>query len=169
MKKALIVVDMQKDFVTGTLGSVAAQAIIPQIQSKIKEYKDNGQDVIFTRDTHYDNYLNTLEGKNLPVPHCIKGTAGWEVIPELDDPECLHIDKETFGYRSWENFDQYDEFELCGVCTDICVVSNALALRMFYPEKLITVDANCCAGTSEEAHQAALLTMRSCQIGVFEV
>ena len=168
MKKAFIVVDMQKDFVTGTLGSAAAQAIIPQIQSKIREYKDNGQDVIFTRDTHYDNYMDTFEGKNLPVPHCIKGTAGWEVIPELEDPKCQHIDKETFGFSGWESFAQYDEFELCGVCTDICVVSNALALRMFYPNKEITVDASCCAGTSEEADKAALLTIKSCQIRVVE-
>ena len=169
MGKVLIVVDMQNDFVTGSLGSAAAQAIIPQIQSKIKEYQEQGQDVIFTRDTHYDNYMDTFEGKNLPVPHCIKGTAGWEVIPELEDPKCQHIDKETFGYSGWESFGQYNEFELCGVCTDICVVSNALALRMFYPNKEITVDASCCAGTSEEAHKAALVTMKSCQIRVYGV
>ena len=166
MRKVLIVVDMQNDFVTGSLGSEAAQTIIPVIQSKMKEYQVNGHDVIFTRDTHYDNYLETFEGRNLPVPHCIKGTYGWEVVPELENPECQHIDKETFGYSSWDKFSEYDEFELCGVCTDICVVSNALALRMFYPDKKIIVDANCCAGTSDEAHRAALLIMKSCQIEV---
>lgn len=170
MNKVLIVVDMQNDFVTGVLGTPEARAIVPNIKAKIEEYKKNGWDVIFTQDTHYENtYMDTLEGKKLPVPHCIYETDGWNVIPELEDQEAHHLLKLTFGLECWPIFiddDGYEEIELVGVCTDICVVSNALALRMYYPNTIITVDASCCAGVTPEKHKAALEVMKSCQIDV---
>ena len=171
--KLLIVVDMQNDFVhnTNVLGSDAAQAIVPNVKAKIDEYLENGDQVIFTRDTHHSNYLETQEGDMLPVPHCIHGTTGWCVIDELEHPECPHYDKFSFGYTHWNRHctfeENYQSIELCGVCTDICVVSNALILKALYPETPMFVDASCCAGTSEDAHEAALKTMTSCQITVY--
>lgn len=172
-KKLLIVVDMQNDFVhnTDVLGTEAAQAIVPKVKTKIEEYLGNGDQVIFTRDTHRPDYLRTQEGEMLPVPHCIHGTTGWCVIDELEHPECPHYDKHSFGYTYWDRHctfeDDYQSIELCGVCTDICVVSNALILKALYPEIPMLVDASCCAGTSEVAHEAALKTMASCQITVY--
>ncbi len=173
--KTLIVIDMQVDFVTGALGSPEAVAILPKVKKKIEEYLANGDEVIFTRDTHDEKYLETSEGRHLPVPHCIKGTDGWQVCTELDNNVCEHIDKPTFGYLPW-NFifedtrvmgtREFESIEIVGVCTDICVVSNALILKALYPEVDITVDASCCAGVTPEAHQAALATMKSCQINV---
>lgn len=174
-RKILIVVDMQNDFITGALGSAEAQAIVPNVVEKVKKFEG---DIYFTRDTHFDNYINTLEGKKLPVPHCIKDTEGWSIIKELNDYACNRtesvtckriIDKYTFGYSEWVmHFAACEEkeFELCGVCTDICVISNALALRMLYPDAKITVDASCCAGVTPEKHAAALEVMKSCQIEV---
>ena len=169
MRKVLIVVDMQNDFITGALGSAEAQAIVPNVIEKVKNFEG---EILFTRDTHYkDNYFATLEGDKLPVLHCVENTYGWQIIEELN-PYIKHsaniIDKFTFGYEDWnEAFDSIDlEFELCGVCTDICVISNALALRMFYPDAKITVDASCCAGVTPEKHAAALEVMKSCQIEV---
>lgn len=138
------------------------------------EYMERGDKIIFTRDTHRENYLETLEGKNLPVEHCIYGTEGWRIIPELVDdckeyPDCSFIDKVTFGYENWKDiFGTVDEYsiELVGLCTDICVVSNALALRMFYPSWNISVDESCCAGVTTKKHKAALEVMKSCQIEV---
>jgi nicotinamidase-related amidase len=166
MRKVLIVVDMQKDFVTGPLGSKEARAIVPAVMAKVNSYSE--KDVFFTRDTHYADYEQTLEGRMLPVPHCYKGSDGWEIIPELAKHSNVHntIDKLTFGYANWDRFDKDTEFELCGVCTDICVVSNALAIRMFFPNSKITVDAKCCAGVTPEKHAAALEVMKSCQIEV---
>lgn len=167
MSKVLIVVDMQNDFITGSLGSEEARAIVPKVAEKIKDFEG---EVIFTRDTHYSDYMETLEGKYLPVEHCIFGTEGWEIIPELDTADATVIDKITFGYKDWEKVLQDaepdTEFELCGVCTDICVISNALALRMLYPNAKITVDAACMAGVTPEKHNAALEVMKSCQIDV---
>lgn len=175
MRKVLIVVDMQNDFVNGSLGSQEAQAIVPNVVEKVKNWDS---DIYFTRDTHFLPYLNTLEGQKLPVVHCIVNTEGWRIIPELNDYACNRtgnhnckkiIDKYTFGYNEWnQHFADHEEFEfeLCGLCTDICVVSNALALRMFYPNAKITVDASCCAGVSPEKHAAALEVMKSCQIEV---
>lgn len=169
MRKILIVVDMQRDFVDGSLGSPEAQAIVPNVVNKISNYKY--EDIYFTRDTHQPDYMNTLEGRYLPVSHCIKNTEGWKIIPELKplSLECNVINKETFGFEGWANMyfgPEEVEFELCGLCTDICVVSNALALRMFYPDAKITVDASCCAGVTPEKHAAALEVMKSCQIEV---
>ena len=134
MSKILIVVDMQTDFITGSLGTLEAQAIVPNVISKIDEYLSRGDQVIFTRDTHYDNYLNSQEGKKLPVKHCIEGTHGWEIFGVIDRPECLHLNKLTFGYMGWDlRLNKPTEIELVGVCTDICVVSNALILKANFP------------------------------------
>lgn len=176
MKRTLIVIDMQNDFVTGPLGTEEARSIVPNIKAKIDEYIKNGDEVIFTRDTHDEDYLNTNEGKHLPVPHCIDDTEGWQVVPELDIPECEHIEKFTFGWPFWRYIKDWnseiryarylEEIELVGVCTDICVVSNALILKSMYPQSKITVDASCCAGVTPETHKAALTVMKSCQIEV---
>ena len=168
MKNVLIVVDMQNDFVNGTLGSPEAQAIVPTIQKKIDTFLKNGDTVIFTRDTHRANYLNTNEGKHLPIEHCINGTKGWIVIDELNHPECQTINKGSFGFTYWDDYLSTDieYIELAGVCTDICVVSNALILKALYPEATIAVDAGACAGASVQRHVAALEVMESCQIEV---
>lgn len=171
MRKILIVIDMQNDFVTGSLGSKEAQAIVPNVVNKIKCCPLDTT-LIFTRDTHFENYLSSLEGTMLPVIHCQYETEGWEIIPELSEyvsKSKYVFDKCTFGYEDWNRYfagAESVEFELCGLCTDICVVSNALALRMFYPNAKITVDASCCAGVTPESHQAALTTMKMCQINV---
>lgn len=173
--KTLIVVDMQKDFIDGALGTSEAVAIVPNVKKKIAEYIERGDQVIFTRDTHSENYLETHEGKNLPVVHCIKGSEGWQIPSDIDVPECEHIDKPAFGWDMWDvevNSEgnlvdrNFDEVEIIGLCTDICVVSNALILRAYYPEIEITVDASCCAGVTPETHKAALDTMRCCQIKI---
>ena len=165
MKKTLIVIDMQKDFIDGALGTPEAQAIVPNVKKKIKEYKSRGDRVIFTKDTHDNRYLETNEGKHLPIEHCIKGTDGWEIADGLGNPGDVCIEKGTFGYTEW-HYRDFEEIELVGLCTDICVVSNALILKAMYPEINITVDASCCAGVTLESHKAALTTMKMCQINV---
>ena len=164
-QKVLIVIDMQNDFIDGALGTPEAQAIVPNVKKKIEEYKARGDEIIFTRDTHPANYLETNEGKHLPVEHCIFGTYGWQIADGLETENCKYIDKLTFGWIYWNNRD-YDEIELVGLCTDICVVSNALILKAQFPEINITVDASCCAGVTPETHKAALTTMKMCQIDV---
>lgn len=167
MKKTLIVIDMQNDFIDGALGTKEAQAIVPNVKKKIEEYKARGDNVIFTRDTHYEDYLESNEGKHLPVKHCIKDTFGWEISEELDAEGCPCINKETFGFIHWGMLgEDIKDIELVGLCTDICVVSNALILKATYPEINITVDASCCAGVTPESHKAALITMKMCQINV---
>ena len=174
-KKTLIVIDMQNDFVTGALKNPAAEAIIPNIKKKIEEYQSRGDEIIFTRDTHFANYLNTLEGKHLPVEHCIENTWGWEVVPELDIPECEHINKTTFGHSFWdikkdekENvFERcFNEVELVGTCTSICILSNAIIIKAMHSEIEVTVDASCCACITPESHAAALLAMKTAQVNV---
>ena len=167
MKKTLVVVDMQKDFVDGALGTKEAIAIVERVRQKIYEYHKNGYQIIFTRDTHFENYLDTNEGKHLPVKHCIKGTDGWQIVAGLEVPGCIYIDKPTFGFVDWKKFD-LEEVELVGLCTDICVVSNALIIKALFPEINVYVDANCCAGVTPETHNAALTTMKMCQIIVKE-
>lgn len=164
--KTLIVIDMQNDFIDGSLGTKEAQAIVPNVKKKIKEYKARGDRVIFTKDTHDNRYLKTNEGKYLPVEHCIKGTYGWDIADGLGNPGDKCIEKTTFGYTNWWYYDDFEEIELVGLCTDICVVSNALILKATFPEINITVDASCCAGVTPESHQAALTTMKMCQINV---
>ena len=167
MKKTLIVIDMQNDFISGSLGSNEAQAIVPNVKKKIEEYKARGDEIIFTRDTHQSDYLETNEGKHLPVKHCINGTYGWIIADAVNYPEYKHINKRTFGYTLWNyEFDELEDVELVGLCTDICVVSNALILKAQFPNANITVDASCCAGVTPASHQAALTTMKMCQINV---
>lgn len=163
--KTLIVIDMQNDFIDGALGTSEAQAIVPNVKKKIEEYKSRGDEIIFTRDTHFENYLETNEGKNLPVKHCICNSYGWQIADGLEFDGCRYIDKLTFGWNNWEAHN-FKEVELVGLCTDICVVSNALILKAAYPEIKITVDASCCAGVTPESHNAALTTMKMCQINV---
>lgn len=163
--KTLIVIDMQNDFIYGSLGTKEAQKIVLDVKNKIQECYKNGYEIIFTRDTHYGNYLDTNEGKNLPVKHCLYGTHGWNIADGLEVPNCRYINKETFGWVNWGNW-YYGDIEIIGVCTDICVVSNALMLKAMFPEVNITVDASCCAGTTPENHKAALQVMKMCQINV---
>ena len=163
--RALIVVDMQNDFIDGSLGTKEAVAIVPKVKKKIADARAEGSEVIFTRDTHYDDYLQTNEGKHLPVVHCVEESKGWEISSELDASSSTIINKNTFGYTGWTDFD-FEEVELVGLCTDICVVSNALIIKALFPEIKVSVDASCCAGVTPEAHEAALATMRSCQIEI---
>ena len=166
--KTLIVVDMQNDFIDGSLGTREAQAIVPKVKEKIKEYQERGDEIIFTRDTHQSDYLNTPEGKKLPVEHCIQGTKGWQIAEGLVTEDCQYIDKPTFGWTHWDEESLDGDIELIGLCTDICVVSNALLLKATFPEVNIAVDADCCAGVTPETHKAALETMKMCQIDVRE-
>lgn len=170
MKKVLIVVDMQNDFIDGALGSPEAQAIVPKVDAKIKEYVLRGDDVIYTRDTHYEDYLDTHEGKNLPIPHCIRDTKGWQISDNVYRQKFPYIiDKETFGYPSWRligSINHAEEIELVGLCTDICVIANAVNIQSIYSEKPITIDASCCAGTTPERHKATLEVMKSLQMNV---
>lgn len=178
MKKYLIVIDAQKDFVSGVLGSEEAKAVLPNVVNRIKEAKANGERIYYTMDTHFDNYMDTLEGKKLPVPHCIVGTEGWELedsVAELLNtlPTRCQFKKDTFGdvqlafdFGTIANFNSDTQFEFVGYCTDICVVSNALLLRAVAPNATIICNSKCCAGTSKEAHEAALTVMRSCQIDI---
>ncbi len=179
MKKILIVIDMQNDFIDGALGTKEAVSIVPNVVRKIQAYRELEEACILaTRDTHKENYMETQEGQYLPVPHCIKGTKGWEIRPEIleamgvsaEDP-CIY-NKPTFGSRKLAKAirrmskEEEIEIELVGLCTDICVVSNALMLKAFMPEVKISVDSACCAGVTPKKHEAALETMRSCQIQV---
>lgn len=165
MKKTLIVVDMQNDFIDGSLGTREAQAIVGKVKDKIKSYQENHGEIIFTRDTHTKDYLNTNEGKHLPVEHCIVGTEGWRIADGLEIADAVYIDKPTFGYMDWKHYN-LEEVEIVGLCTDICVVSNALIIKATYPEINVTVDASCCAGVTPETHKAALDIMKMCQVNV---
>ena len=168
-KKLLVVVDMQNDFITGSLGSKEAVSILPDVAAKIAGYKGRGDDVIFTRDTHGADYLETQEGKRLPVVHCVEGTVGHAVTDCLDTAGCRVFDKPSFGSLELAELaaaGNYDEIELCGLCTDICVVSNAIIFKARMPETKIRVDVSCCAGVTGESHRAALLTMKMCQVEV---
>ncbi len=173
MKRLLIVVDMQKDFVDGALGSKEAAAIVDNVVKKIENFDG---DIIVTYDTHSENYMETQEGKNLPVPHCIKGTGGWQldskVQAAVDKREYKAIEKPTFGSTELPEYIRanYDtdglEIELIGLCTDICVVSNALLMKANFLEAKVSVDASCCAGVTVDSHNAALTTMKMCQVNV---
>ncbi len=167
MRKTLIVVDMQKDFVDGALGTKEAVAIVENVRKKIAEYQANGDEIIFTRDTHQADYMNTNEGKHLPVEHCIEGTDGWKIYGGLEVEGAIYVNKPTFGYLNWKDYN-LEEVELIGLCTDICVVSNALIIKAMYPEIKVSVDASCCAGVTPESHEAALTTMKMCQVEVHE-
>jgi len=164
--KFLIVVDMQVDFITGSLGSADARAIVSNVAEKVRGF--DGQ-VSFTRDTHGQDYLQTQEGRKLPVPHCIRDTQGWQICGELRPFADRVVDKPTFGSLELVHLlakEQVDEIHLCGLCTDICVISNAMLLKAAFPEVPVFVDANCCAGVTKESHRVALDAMRAVQIEI---
>ncbi len=167
--KILIVVDMQKDFIDGALGTAEAVAIVPAVKALIEGFEGS---VYFTRDTHFENYMQTEEGKHLPVPHCIKDTEGWQIHPALDALRTTApIDKVTFGSKELisllaEQKEEIESITLCGLCTDICVISNALLIKAYYPEIPLYVVSSACAGVTPESHQNALAAMSMCQIGI---
>ena len=170
MQKLLIVVDMQKDFINGALGTREAEAILPQVEALVKRFDGR---IIFTRDTHEAGYLETQEGSRLPVAHCLRGSDGWQIAESLQPYVTEVIDKPTFGSRmlgerlaALHARDPIEEILLVGLCTDICVISNALLTKAFLPEVPITVDASCCAGVTPESHRNALNAMKMCQIEI---
>ena len=169
--KVLIVVDMQNDFIDQALGTKEAVGIVENVAEKIRNFDGK---VIFTRDTHHDDYMDTQEGKNLPVLHCVKGSEGWQISSALPvNADTTIIDKPTFGSKKLGIYleelskkENIEEIELVGLCTDICVISNALLVKAFLPEVKITVDSKCCAGVTPESHNTALSAMKACQINV---
>ena len=165
MKEVLLIIDMQNDFIDGSLGTKEAQAIVP----KVTELAKKSENIIFTQDTHAKNYLETQEGKNLPIEHCIMNSHGWEICDALKSFITDHnvFTKPTFGCtRLIHAISDYDTIVLVGLCTDICVISNALLIKDYYPEKKIIVDSSCCAGVTPESHKNALNAMKSCQIEI---
>ena len=181
--KFLIVVDMQNDFIDGSLGTKEAQGIVLNVMNRIKAARENDEKILFTKDTHYGDYLTTHEGKNLPVLHCVKPSSGWEINSDVWAATygyvCTIFEKPAFGsldlmeymsdYIGVQGIDDKDlDIELIGLCTDICVISNALMLRSVFPEAEISVRASCCAGVTPEKHKAALEVMKSCHIEVIE-
>ena len=171
--KYLIVVDMQNDFITGSLGTKEADAILPKVIEKVKNFDGT---ILYTKDTHQADYMATQEGKNLPVEHCIEGSWGWMLADELEKLSAGHkvFNKPTFGsvelakYLVEENAkDEIEEIELCGLCTDICVISNAFVIKANLTEVPVTVDASCCAGVTPESHLNALTAMKMCQVKVY--
>lgn len=167
--KYLIVVDMQVDFTTGSLGAPHEAAIIPNVVQKVKNFDGT---VIFTRDTHPENYLETQEGRNLPIVHCVEGTPGWEICPELHPYVKQVVDKPSFGSMALPmllaKMGDVESIELVGLCTDICVISNAMILKAAFPEVPMFVDASCCAGVTMQSHKTALDAMKAVQITVTE-
>jgi len=170
MKKILVVVDMQNDFIDGALGTAEAVAIVPKVAEKIKNFDGT---VIYTRDTHEEKYMETQEGRNLPVPHCIRDTEGWQIRTELQQAGAEVVDKPTFGSRAlaeklveMNREEAIESITLIGLCTDICVISNAFVIKAFLPETPIIVDSACCAGVTPKSHARALEAMKVCQIAV---
>ncbi len=175
--KVLIVVDMQNDFVTDALGTAEAVAIVPAVVERVKEAQKTGERIFFTRDTHESIYLQTQEGQKLPVEHCLRGSKGWEIVPQLkalsEAPGVTVLDKPTFGstvlgetLRALDAEEHIEAITLVGLCTDICVISNALLAKAFLPEVPIRVEAACCAGVTPASHENALAAMKVCQIEV---
>jgi len=168
--KLLIVVDMQNDFIDAALGTKEAVAIVPAVASKIAEYRASGNQVVFTRDTHQKNYMETQEGKNLPVIHCVEGTDGWQISSKLEVGDSKIFNKPSFGSMELVDYvsslENVEEIELIGLCTGICVISNAFIIKAKLPEVKITVDSSCCACVTPESHQTALNAMKLCQINV---
>ena len=161
---------MQKDFIDGALGTKEAQEMLPRMEAKLSAAQAAGTKLVFTMDTHGEDYLATQEGRRLPVPHCIRGTEGWEIAASLQPfvrAAAAVVEKPAFGSTELPALlEDCDEIELVGLCTDICVISNALVLKAFYPEKKISVDASCCAGVTPESHAEALRAMKMCQVDV---
>ena len=168
--KIFIFIDVQNDFIEGSLKNDYAIATMPNLVKLMQKIKEKNYYSMFTKDTHYYDYLNTLEGKYLPIKHCRKDTWGWEIHKDLKEDAKLVIPKITFGYPYWKNYiTENDEVYLCGFCTDICVISNALAIRMLFPDNEIYVIEDCCAGVTPEKHDAAIEVMKSCQINVINL
>ena len=174
-KLILIAVDLQKDFIDGALGTREAEAIVPTAAARIRELREAGAEIYATLDTHEKDYMQTREGRKLPVPHCIRGTEGWQLNPAIREAlgDCVTVEKPTFGsvrlqemLRDRIGAEEDVTIELLGLCTDICVVSNALLLKAAFPEAEIRVNSACCAGVTPEKHRAALETMASCQIDI---
>lgn len=171
MQKILIAVDLQNDFIDGALGTKEAVEILPNVVKKIASFDGT---VLFTRDTHGDDYLSTEEGKNLPVPHCIKGTYGWELRKEVDALRKTEpIDKQAFGYielgqilKHMDHEDPIENVTLIGLCTDVCVISNAMVIKAYLPNLHVIVDSDCCAGVTPKSHSTALRAMEACQIEI---
>ena len=171
MQNGLVVVDMQNDFIDGALGTKEAIAIVPKVKEKIEKFEGT---VLFTRDTHFENYMDTQEGKNLPVPHCIKDTEGWQIRAELEALRTTEaIDKVTFGsselplkLKALHETNAIESITFVGLCTDICVISNVMVTKAFFPEIPVIVDAACCAGVTPESHSNALEAMKVCQVTV---
>ena len=166
--KVLVVVDMQKDFIDGALGTAEAVAIVPYVKQVIETFDGK---VLFTRDTHFEDYMQTQEGKNLPVMHCVKGTPGWEIHPELEAlRKTAAIDKLTFGSSELPKIlareEHIESITFLGLCTDICVISNVMITKAFFPEVPVIVDARGCAGVTPESHKNALAAMKMCQVAV---
>lgn len=171
MRDVLVVVDMQNDFIDGALGTAEALAIVPKVRARIESFSGR---VIFTRDTHHAGYMDTQEGRKLPVPHCIEGSQGWQIRPELEALRTEEaMDKPGFGsvklaemLRDMDASEGIGSVTLIGLCTDICVISNAMLIKAFLPEIPVKVDAACCAGVSPESHENALAAMAACQIEI---
>lgn len=174
--KVLIVIDMQNDFTTGILGNPETASVVDKVTKYIKNFRADEPDgkIIATLDTHDENYMNTQEGKYLPVSHCIRGTDGWKIVPEIDDVlgDCIRLEKITFGAVDLPfavgRDENIEEIRIAGVCTDICVISNAMILKSAFPEVPVRVIADCCAGVTPETHRTALEAMKACQIIVEE-
>lgn len=170
MRKVIVVIDMQNDFIDGALGTKEAQVMLPHLVAKLEREKDAL--LIFTQDTHSKNYMETQEGRNLPVPHCIKPEKGWEIAPSLQPfvkEAAAVIEKPAFGSLELPKAVaklQPDEVELVGLCTDICVISNAMILKAAFPELPVAVDASCCAGVTPASHDNALQAMKMCQVDI---
>lgn len=168
-KKVLVVVDMQNDFIDGVLGTQEAQAIIPKVVEKIRSYEERGDEVLFTMDTHGEDYLKTQEGQKLPIVHCVKGTAGWQLHQAIRPYGRKVFEKTCFGSLGCAEYIAgrgYAEVELIGVCTDICVLTNALLIKTLLPESIVRVDSSCCAGVTPDSHETALAAMRMTQIEI---
>jgi nicotinamidase-related amidase len=173
MKKILIVVDMQHDFIDGALGSPEAMAIVPNVAAKINEYEANGDAIIYTADTHFENYMETMEGEKLPVPHCIHATGGWHIPEDLYIANKPIVHKYSFGSINLHHYidavsgaDEIESIEFVGLCTDICVISNVMIIKAYYPNTKIIVDSSCCAGVTPESHTRALEAMKMCHIEI---
>ena len=171
MKRLYVVVDMQKDFIDGSLGTREAQEMLPRMVDRLTEIQARkDSDIIFTMHTHGSDYLETQEGKNLPVQHCIKGTDGWQIAAALQvfaERAVAIVEKPSFGYIGWQDIGKgYDEITMGGLCTDICVISNAMLLKAFFPEIRLRIDSTCCAGVTAESHNNALQSMKMCQMDI---
>ncbi|MBS4959809.1 MAG: cysteine hydrolase [Clostridiales bacterium] len=167
MKKLLVVVDMQNDFIDGALGTKEAQERLPLVLEKVKSSLKASDEIVFTLDTHNEDYMDTQEGKHLPIPHCIRFSPGWELHKSLQSIPGKRFEKNTFASQQLAQYivDQsFDEVELIGLCTDICVISNALLIKAFAPNLLLSVDSKCCAGVTPQSHDNALKAMEMCQV-----